>query len=162
MKNDVEQKHEWKFDDWKGERQKESERERMEQARGEERQGIGADVSQEIWRNERSRGRSWRTKLSNEFPLLLEYFLCISNIIICQVMSVTVTYPLFSYNPALYSPRDQIVGTGAAVKTIDDVGCRVRDGKSAIGTEFSPKVCKWREKRERRRRPRSSPHPCDG
>ena len=27
MKNDVEQKHEWKFDDWKGERQKESGRE---------------------------------------------------------------------------------------------------------------------------------------
>ena len=60
-------------------------------------------------------------------------------------MSVTLAYSLHSYNPALYSPRDQIVGTGAAVKTIDDVGCRVRDGKSAIGAEFSPKVCKRRE-----------------
>ena len=27
LKNDVEQKHEWKFDDWKGERRKESGRE---------------------------------------------------------------------------------------------------------------------------------------
>ena len=60
-------------------------------------------------------------------------------------MPVTLTYSLHSYNPGLYSPRDQIVGTGAAVKTIDDVGCRVRDGKSAIGAEFSPKVCKRRE-----------------
>ena len=41
---------------------------------GEERHGIGADVSQEIWRNERSRGRSWRTKLSNEFPLFRDHF----------------------------------------------------------------------------------------
>ena len=152
LKNDVEQKHEWKFDDWKGERQKESGREGG-RARGEERHGIGADVSQEIWRNERSRGRSWRTKLSNEFPLFRENFFVLVSTLYIMLHRVTfnnvsdthLSSPLHPYNPALYSPRDQIVGTGAAVKTIDDVGCRVRDGKSAIGAEFSPKVCKRRE-----------------
>ena len=47
---------------------------------GEERHGIGADVSQEIWRNERSRGRSWRTKLSNESPLFRENFFVLRSI----------------------------------------------------------------------------------
>ena len=46
MKNDVGQKHEWKFDDWKGERKE-------ERKEGEERKGIGTDVSPEIWRNPR-------------------------------------------------------------------------------------------------------------
>ena len=117
-------------------------------ARGEERHGIGADVSQEIWRNERSRGRSWRTKLSNEFPPFREHFFVsptLYRVTFNNVSDTHISSPLHPYNPALYSPRDQIVGTGAAVKTIDDVGCRVRDGKSAIGAEFSPKVCKRRE-----------------
>ena len=106
------------------------------------------DVSQEIWRNERSRGRSWRTKLSNEFPPFREHFFVSPTLYRVTFNNVSDTHlssPLHPYNPALYSPRDQIVGTGAAVKTIDDVGCRVRDGKSAIGAEFSPKVCKRRE-----------------
>ena len=51
MRNDVEQKHEWKFDDWKGERETEQERKEGREEGREERQGIGTDVSQEIWRN---------------------------------------------------------------------------------------------------------------
>ena len=120
-------------------------------ARGEERHGIGADgrLSGDL----AERTLTW-TQLAHQvvqrispFP---RTFLCIYNIKLHRVTfnnvsDTHISSPLHPYNPALYSPRDQIVGTGAAVKTIDDVGCRVRDGKSAIGAEFSPKVCKRRE-----------------
>lgn len=102
LKNDVEQKHEWKFDDWKGERQKESGREEGREEGHEGRRDMElerTDVSQEIWRNERSRGRSWRTKLSNEFPLFRERFFVSTTLNYIEsplTMSVTLTYPLHS------------------------------------------------------------------
>ena len=55
----------------------------------------------------------------------------------------------------------QDVGTGAAVKTIDDVECRVRDGKSAIGRTwdgvFAKSLRAWRGRESGREGPKSSP-----
>ena len=83
--------------------------------RREERQGIGTDVSQEIWRNERSRGRSWHTKLSGEFPFAPSNSPGFREIVvpsqvefILWAVSVSQEIPPFSDGPALYSPRDQI------------------------------------------------------
>ena len=141
---------------------------------GEERQGIGTDVSQEIWRNGRSRGRSWRTKLSGEFPCApgnSPGFCGIVvppqvKVILQQLMSVrTVRRSLLSPTalPCIHreTKSTQDVGTGAAVKTIDDVECRVRDGKSAIGRTwdgvFAKSLRAWRGRESGREGPKSSP-----
>ena len=142
----MEQKHEWKFDDWKGERRKESGREGrgQERARGERRDkelertslrrfgGTNAHV-------DAAGTQSCPANFLLHLVILLDFakLWCHLKLNLSSGQLVSVRRSLLSptARPCIHreTKSTQDVGTGAAVKTIDDVECRVRDGKSAIG-----------------------------